>query len=152
MAQVCGGTTFDFEASRKHDAALKILSRAADIWAAGEHDSLSVDSVVAVLLQIFLSKCNVREEIRTLDSWLPLVTTAREQIETFFPAANPATVAETLTMLQAEVSEALEQWSLGNPEQPPTIHALNSFEHILFIHKFTTRPANPKFPKTLLSN
>src|SRR5438128_2068754 len=85
MAQVCGGTTFDFVARRKHDAAQRVLSRAADIWSKGGRDALSLDSVVAVLLHIFLSKWSeyggLRDEARTLEMWLPLVAGAQEEAD-----------------------------------------------------------------------
>jgi len=116
MAQVCGGTTFDFVAERKHETALKILSRAADLWATRGLDSLNVDSAIAVLLCIFFSRSGVSEETRTLESWLSLVTTAREQAETFFPATDSATITKILAELQIEIANAAEQWSLGDPE------------------------------------
>jgi len=150
MAQVCGGTTFDIEAQHKHELALKILSRAADVWATGLN-SLSTDSIIAVLLRIYSSKCNLRTEIRSFDSWLSLVATIERELE-FFSLANSVNVAEILTTLRAEISEAEKQWKLGNPEQPPTAHVLNAVEHILFVHKLITRPASPKFPKTILAN
>lgn len=56
MAQVTGGSSFDYVAERKHQVAKKVLSRAADIWAIGGLDVVSLDSVIAVLLHIFLAK------------------------------------------------------------------------------------------------
>ena len=52
MAQVTGGTLFDFDWMRQHDAALKVMTRAADAWAAGGQGALSADAVLAVLLRI----------------------------------------------------------------------------------------------------
>lgn len=155
MAQVCGGTTFDFVGRRKHDAAQKIVSRAADIWAAGGREALSHDSVIAVILRIFLSKWpflefgGLRFEARTLEKWLSLVGTAQEEADTLLSSVAPATVNDTLSLLLAEISCAADQWSLGNPEQPPTAHALNALEHILFTHKLILRPARPKMPTTV---
>src|ERR1043165_4997421 len=56
MAQVCGGTTFDLAFSRKHEAAQKMLSCAADVWATSGREALNSDSVIAVMLRIFLSE------------------------------------------------------------------------------------------------
>jgi hypothetical protein len=152
MAQVCGGTTFDFVAERKHETALKALSRAADLWATCGRDSLSVDSLIAVLLSVFFTRLgsSVSEETRDLDSWLSLVTSAKVLAEKSFPTIDPATIAKILAELETEIGNAVEQWSLGNPEQPPTAHVLNSVEHILFVHKLRHRPPNPKMPNTLL--
>jgi len=157
MAQVTGGTTFNFVAQRKHEAAQKILSRAADIWATSGRDAISHDSVIAVLLHIYLSKWEenfdlrgeLREEARTLEKWLPLVGTAKQEAEAFLPPIASATITEVLSLLNAEISFAAEQWCLGNSEQPPTAQALNAVEHILFTHKLIHRPASPKLPKTV---
>jgi hypothetical protein len=154
MAQVCGGTTFDFVARRKHEAAQKVLSRAADIWAANEREALSVDSVIAIILRIFLSRWSeyggLRQEGRTLEQWLALVSTAQKEADTLVSSVAPAkNVADVLSLLSAEISFAAEQWSLGNPEQPPTAHALNAVEHILFKHKLVHRPPSPKLPTTV---
>src|SRR4030095_304732 len=83
MAQVCGGTTFDFVARRKHDAAQKVLVRAADTWARSGRDGLGVDSVIAILLHIFLAPWSeyfdVPEERRTLEMWLTLVAETQRE-------------------------------------------------------------------------
>ena len=130
MAQVCGGTTFDFVARRKHDAAQKVLSRAADIWSKGGRDALTLDSVVAVLLHIFLSKWSeyggLREEARTLETWLPLVASAQEEADTLLLPVARAVVPAVLASLLAELSFAADQWALGDPEQPLTAQALNA--------------------------
>ena len=153
MAQCTGGTIFDLAARYKHDAARNVLSRAADIWAASGLEALSLDSLIAVILRIFLSKWSqyggLREEGRTLEQWLPLVGTAQQEADALVPLVAPATVADVLSLLLVEISFAADQWSLGNPEQPPTAHALNAVEHILFTHKLTHRPASPKLPTTV---
>jgi hypothetical protein len=124
MAQVCGGTTFDFVARRKHEVAQKVMSRAADIWAAGGRGALDVDSVIAVILRIFLARWSeyggLRQEVRTLERWLPLVGTAEKEADALVSQVAPAkNVADVLSQLSAEISSAAEQWSLGNPEEPP---------------------------------
>ncbi|MDB6065447.1 MAG: hypothetical protein JWR26_1655 [Pedosphaera sp.] len=153
MAQVTGGTTFDFVARRKHDAARKVLSRAADIWAARGREALSIDSAIAVILRIVLSQWSefggLRQEVRTLENWLSLVGTARQEADGLLTTVAPNTVTEVLSLLQTEITFAADQWSLGNPEQPPTAHALNAVEHILFKHKLLTRPPSPKMPTSV---
>lgn len=150
MAQVCGGSNFDFLAQRKHDAALSILSHVADIWAAHRETTLSPDSVIAILLRIFISsRFGARDESRSLESWLSLVGNAREEAGFLIPAPSEPTIEAVLTELHAELSFAAEQWSLGDPEQPPTVHALNAVEHVLFTHRLTHRPAASKLPKSL---
>ena len=147
MAQVCGDSSFDFVARRRHDAAQRVLARAADLWATHGREAFSLDALIAVLLRIFLSRFGLSAEARALESWLPLVSTARQEAESF-AAAHPA-VIDALLLIHAELSYAAEQWLLGDPEQPPTAHALNAVEHVLFTHRLSHRPAVPRFPTTL---
>ena len=151
MAQVCGGTTFDFVARRKHDAALRVLSRASDLWAMHGRDALSVDGLCAVLLRVFLARWSqygsLREEGRSLDAWLGLVGTAAQEAA-LFSTEYPG-VVDALPLVLAELHFAAEQWLLGDPEQPSTAHALNAIEHILFAHRLSYRPPAPRLPTTL---
>ncbi len=153
MAQVCGGTTFDYVAQRKHDAAQRVLTRAADIWARDGQAALKLDSLIAVLLHIFLSRWSeyggIRQETLTLEKWLPRVNTAHEEIHALLPSATPAVITDVMSLLQTELSSAAQQWALGDPEQPPAAQALNTVEHILFSHRLITRPPSPKLPTTV---
>jgi hypothetical protein len=146
MAQVCGGTSFDFEASRKHDAAQKVLSRAADLWATHGREALSLDALIAVLLRIFLCR-GFMSEARPLEAWLPLVGTALHEAESFI-FDHPAAIC-VLPLIHKDLSVAIEQCLLGDPEQPPTAHVLNAIEYVLFTHRLSHRPAAPKLPITL---
>ena len=160
MAQVCGGTTFDLVFERKHAAAQRILSRAADSWAAKGRHALDPDAVLAVLLRIFLQKESewgqdrgeIRREVRSLEKWLSIIVTAQQEATGPLSKVAPSVVSDALSMLLAEMSCAADQWSLGNPEQPPSAQALNSIEHILFTHKITRRPANSGLPTTVRNN
>ena len=49
MAQVCGGTSFDILAQRKHDTAHRILSRAADLWATHGVDAVNRALLISTL-------------------------------------------------------------------------------------------------------
>jgi hypothetical protein len=151
MAQVCGGTTFDVIARRKHDAAQRILSRAADLWATRGRDALALDALIAILLRIFLSRWSEYrdspDETRPLEAWLPLVDTASQEAESFI--LEQPTITDALPLIHAELSFAAGQWLLGDPEQPPTAHALNAIEHTLFTHRLSHRPPAPKLPTHL---
>lgn len=156
MAQVCGGTTFDLAFSRKHEAAQKMLSCAADVWATSGREALNPDSVIAVMLRIFLSEWSeygvypgeLRREARSLQDWLSVAGTAQQEAEAVCKMA-PNIISDALSLLLGEISYAADQWSIGNPEQPSTAQALNAIEHILFTHKLTHRPASPKLPTTV---
>lgn len=153
MAQVSGGTSFDQVAERKHYLVASILSRASDLWAKNGKDAPSPDSIIPVLLHIFLSRWSQfgaqREETLSLETWLTRVSTAEQEVHALMPALTPAAIAEVISLLQTELSFAAGQWALGNPEQPPTAHVLNAVEHVLFSHKCIARPPNSKLPKTV---
>ena len=147
MAQVVGGTTFDFMAWHKHAAAQRILSRAADLWVAGGREALNLDSLIAVLLRIFLSRgLGMRMEGRTLEAWLNRVKTAENEANSLLSSTNPATVAEVLALLRADLSFASEQWMLGDPEQPPDRGRLELRGAHSVHPQISRRPASPKLP------
>jgi hypothetical protein len=157
MAQVCGDSSYDYLWDRQHDVALHVIRRAADLWANGGAAELSSDAFIAVLLRIYLSNWPEpssagelrdlsRWDARSLESWLQLVTTARQEMSTLRPNSD----ASVLDRLDAELSFAVKQWTLGNSELPPTADAINAIEHILFSSKLTRRPPNRKMPTSLL--
>ena len=152
MAQVCGDSAFDYLWDRQHDVALGMLRKAADLWTSGRVDAVSSDALLAVLLRIYLSTWpefgGIIRETRDLESWLQLVTTARQEMLNLRPNAD----VSVLRRLDAELSFAAKQWALGDPESPPTAHALNAIEHVLFSSKLTRRPPSPKMPTSLLQH
>jgi len=99
---------------------------------------------VTFLGPTLLTRCF--RETRDLDSWLQLVTTARQELSSLRPGAD----ASVLNRLEAELAFAVRQWSLGDPESPPTAHAINTIEHILFSSTLTRRPPSAKMPRSLL--
>jgi len=150
MAQVCGDSSFDYLWDRQHDVALGLLRKAADLWRGGGLDAVSSDALIAVLLRIYLSAWpefgGVIRETRDLESWLHLVRTAPQEMLSLRPSAD----LSILGRLDAEVSFAAKQWTLGDPESPPTEHTINAIEHVLFSSKLTRRPPSPKMPASLL--
>ena len=157
MAQVCGGYSFDLAFERKREVAQGLLSRAGDIWASEGAKALDPSSVLAIMLRIFLSEWSefgtnrgeVAMEIRSLNTWLSLVGTPKQEAERFSKAKSDV-IFTAISKLLEEISCAADHWSIGNPEQPPTSHVLNTIEHILFTHNLTHRPPSPKLPVTLL--
>jgi hypothetical protein len=152
MAQVCGDSSFDFLWNLQHDVALGVLRKAADSWTTDGRGAVSSDAVMAALLRIYLSEWpdfgGIVQETRDLESWIQLVTSAQHELLRLRPSADSA----VLSRLDAELSFAVKQWVLGDPESPPTAHTVNAIEHILFSSKLTRRPPNPKMPTSLLQH
>jgi len=149
MAQVCGDSSFDYLWDRQQDVALGLLRKAADSWSRGD-EAVSSDALIAVLLRIYLSTWpefgGIIRETRDLESWLQLVAPARQELGSLRPGADRS----VLGRLDAELSFAVKQWVLGDPESPPTAHAINAVEHVLFSSKLTRRPASPTMSTSLL--
>jgi len=141
---------------RQHNVALGVLRKAADAWATHGLNALSSDAIIAVLLRIYLSEWpefgGIRSETRDLESWLQLVATASDEVRSLRPNANREAATKLLCAIEDEFSDAISQWALGNPESPATTHALNVIEHILFIHKLTSRPGSSKMPTSLIEH
>jgi hypothetical protein len=156
MAQVCGDSSYDYQWDRMHDVALGLIRKAADLWAAGGRNALSGDAIIAVLFRIYLSEWpkhgGIRSETRDLHVWLELALPAHHEIATRCPSADPMVLTKVLRAIEAELSCAISQWILGGPEHPPTAHALNAVEHILFTHRLTRRPGSPKIPASLIKS
>lgn len=111
-------------------------------------EAVNLDGLTAVLLRVFLSpKFYIQDETRALEPWLAAVGTAAQEVE-LLSSKYPG-VVDALPLISADLSFASEQWLLGDPEQPPTAHALNAIEHILFTHRLSSRPPAPKLPTTL---
>lgn len=150
MAQCTGDSSFDYLWERQHDVALGLLEKAADLWASGGPGAVSPDAFIAVLLRIYLSHWSeyggIIRETQDLESWFQQVTTARQELSSLRQGADDSVLGH----LEAGLAFAIKQWSLGDPESPPTAHALNAIEHVLFSSKLTRRPPNPKMPVNLI--
>jgi hypothetical protein len=156
MAQICGDSSFDFLWERVHNMALALLQKAADSWATLRPDAPAVDAFIAVLYRVYLSDWpeygGIRAETRDLSTWLVLVGSAVGELERLRPTANYKILTKVQSSIEAEMSEAKSRWTSGDPEFPPTTHVLNAIEHILFTHKLTRRPSNPKLPKSVIGS
>jgi hypothetical protein len=142
MAQVVGGTTYDFEWDRTHDAALEFLARTADRCAGVGTAKVAIDQVVAIILHIFGER--YLNYTRSPQYWARVAQDLPEELCRLKPELKPSEVEDVARQLQAEAKSAAEGWALGDPENPPTSDLLNVLEHILFHHRITRNP--PKHP------
>lgn len=156
MAQVCGGSSYDYDWDRVHETALRTVRRAADIWAADGSTALAIDSLVAILLQIYLSEPsasrNLAFETRGFDAWMESVKTPSDEILDLRPNISAEIHRRAVSSLKSELSFAVEQWQMGNPELPTSAEALNVLEFVLFANRLTHRPQHFKSPTTFLTS
>jgi hypothetical protein len=160
MAQVCGGTSFDIVGERRHEAALKAINGAADLWAARGIDTLSVELVLAVVLRIYLVPWSdtdgawrinrIFRESRRLEDWMRGVKAPEEEILQGDLKVTAEQAQPALDRLRTELRFAAEQWSLGDPEKPPAREVVNVIEYILWQRRIRVQPPTAKHPDTLL--
>jgi hypothetical protein len=154
MAQVCGDSSFDYLWDRMHNVALGLTRKVADSWASVAPNSPTVDAMIAVLYRVYLSEWSeysgIRWETRDLEAWLNSVNSSRNEIIILRSNTNPEILSDVQISIEKELCEARTKWALGDPESPPTVIVINAIEHILFTHRLTRRPCDPKLPNTVL--
>ena len=148
MAQVTGGTIYDFTWDRKHDAALRILTRAADRCAGSGTAAVALDKILAVILNIFGD--DLFDQHRNPERWSRRVAQdLSTELYRLKPDLNPSDVADVAQQLQAEANSAAKRWALGDPENPATADLLNVLEHILFRHRIIVNAPKHQTPTSL---
>ncbi|MDG3007417.1 hypothetical protein [Paludisphaera mucosa] len=140
----------------KFRIALGIVRSAADSWSVRAADAQDVDSTLAVLFRIFSSPWRVspvprqlKAEVRVLADWRALVSTANSEARRLNPQVPAEVVERLVDDLAVGLRSFANEWSKGDPENPPTTHALNAIVHALFEGKLVRRPANPRLPTSL---
>ena len=153
MAQVCGDSSYDYLWDRVHQVALRLTQKAADCWAAQGPNTLSPDSVIAVLFRVYLADWpeygGIRGETRELEAWLQLVVSAGAEIRAARPNVSAEVVSKVLRAVEEVLSAGMREWVLGDTECPTTAQTVNAIEHILFTYKLTRRPGSSKMPTGL---
>jgi hypothetical protein len=153
MAQVCGGTSYDFNWDRKLGTALKRLRQAADRWAADGRGGLEPSRVASVILAIFSAgwsgfdfEDDRKDQIRSLARWLSVVQAPEIECRPLLPKADYPTVQCAVHSVVGVLEQAAISWSEGDPEDPPTEHVLNWMVGELHDLRARVRPPDPKLP------
>lgn len=137
MAQVCGGTTFDFAWREQFEAGLRCLRAAADRWAAGGSDALPTEAVLAALVQTLNGG---GYDLHPLEDRLPAVGPLADECRRVRPLLAPDEAADVTVALIAVAIDAVTRWSAGNPEDPPVDAVLCRLVGTLFRHRLVRRP------------
>jgi len=149
MAQVVGGSMYDFEWDRKHDAALLVLSREADQCVGAGLDAHRSDRAVAATLRIFGDRFLNRNYSRSPEEWCRVVEDVPAELLRLKPQLDLGEITEITQQLRSETAVAADKWALGDPENPPTADVLNVLEHVLFRHRVIKNPPKYRTPTSL---
>jgi hypothetical protein len=146
MAQVVGGTDYDFMWDRKINIVHDRIKDAADLWSKDGKNGFDVGTLISIILRIFsepwsslTSAPQLKRETRRLDEWTQIITNPYEELCKLKTNQSGDIVNDTLKSLLAETKLAANEWAIGNPEEPPTYHMLNVIIHVLFKTKFIGR-------------
>lgn len=149
MAQVCGGTTYDFEWDRTLATALPILRTSADRWACNGANSPSVEKAAALLVRVFVSywRKDYYSFSGTFEQAMSRVESLEQECQRFPTKLRLQELAALVEELVKTLEYAALAWSDGDPEDPATEHVLNWIVDILFQFRLIRRPAKPSWPK-----
>ena len=153
MAQHTGGTSYDSVWDRKLWTAVKNLRAVADGCAAGACDPKDPDRVVAVVLAVLSARWSRYEwpwereqQVRSVRDWISSVESAEVESRRLFQTAHNETISAVVALLVTIIDRAIESWSAGNPEEPPTDAVLNCIVAQLHNYHASVRPPDPKLP------
>ncbi len=156
MAQVVGGTDFDFVWDDKTNRCLILLREAADLWATRGRNALDPERVLAAFLQV-LARPGLR--VSGPPSWRwPLRFFPDGALEFAFPMDSCKTLApkesiddlgESVELLKWSLAGAADLWALGDPENPTAKQILDSLLKIMWDRHLAVRPPSRQYPKGL---
>ena len=148
MAQVTGGSDFDFPWNDKAIACLTVLREAADAWARNGIAAIAPTRVVAMLLRVVGRR--VRDQaapwsrpswpVRFIPEWLDTTTDSEEIPITLRSGKSAPVDSRTLAALDRLLEHSAQLWSLGNPEEPAPRDVLDGVHQILWRGRFAPRP------------
>jgi hypothetical protein len=145
VAQVTGGSDFDFVWDDKRNAALRVLREAADLWATRGRQIVQVDRVVAAFMQVLAWPqrglwWSPRWPLRFLNEAATMPPSPIQSCLTLAPARKPEECAAVVKALEEAISEAADLWALGDPEKPVTLRYLEVLLGILWNRRVAPRP------------
>ena len=151
MAQVIGGSDFDFVWDDKTKTALRLLSEAADLWARGGRDALEHGTALAVFLTVLAWPqrglwWQPQWPLRFFDApprnELPAPA---DSCRALAPTCSCEDVDKAIRNLECSWREAADMWSLGDPETPQARAVLQSMLEILWEKGIAPRPPGRQY-------
>ena len=153
MAQVTGGSDFDFFWEQKAAGAWRLLREASDAWASGGEQATDVGIVIDRFMKVLARPGG-------WPSWVQLYWPNRFLLDVPPPSAIDSCVAlsprcgvenasAAVQALRSIVSYASQEWILGHPEEPRTRDVLNEMLAVLWNHKIAPHPPSAAYPREL---
>ena len=154
VAQVVGGTNFDFAWDGKTNRCLILLREAADFWATKGRNALDPEKVLAAFLQVLAEPVRWRSNWPArfftdtrLEFWLPQQSC--QCCRELAPKRSTEDVATSIELLDGLLREVADLWALGDPENPSTKQVLDSILEVMWNRHLAPRPPSRAYPEGL---
>jgi hypothetical protein len=150
MAQVIGGSDFDFVWADKIEATTLLMQEFSDLVAARSHEETSADKIIPVILKIFALQYswygNPRR--RALSDWQAAMKPVQQELKGLKSRASESELDSIESQLSDLVTSAIAGWREGDPEFPKTEAVLNDMVRILFTNRFIKNPPRSDLERT----
>ncbi|HUO09108.1 MAG TPA: hypothetical protein VM008_12450 [Phycisphaerae bacterium] len=140
MAQVCGGSTYDYYWHLKRESALAFLRRVAGDYAARRISHLPRTNVLGTVLLFLATLQNPAMPVR---KWNYSSRSTPNVLSLMQPKFLPTTIAQTAEAIEKLFEDASKTWEeTGYPEAPSTDKVLYDLIAFLFQSRFVPHPPN----------
>jgi hypothetical protein len=152
VAQVLGGSDFDFVWDDKTNAALRVLREAADVWATRGRMKLDTQRVIGVFMEVLARPqkglwWSYRWPVRFLGEEAEAPPDAVDSCRALAPSRAVEEYVKVTLALHRSLCEAADMWALGDPEKPSTREQLASMLEILWQERVAPRPPSKHYPE-----
>jgi hypothetical protein len=152
VAQVVGGSDFDFAWDDKTNRCLILLREAADLWASEGRNALDHEKVLAAFLQVLAKPVRWRSRWPArffTDTTLEFATPQQscQSCKELAPKKSAKDFELSIEGLQRLLREAAELWALGDPENPTTKQVLDSMLNVMWSGQLAPRPPSRAYPE-----
>jgi hypothetical protein len=141
VAQVTGGSDYDFVWDEKVEAAMALIREVSDAAAMDRLTDVPEDFVIAALLKTLAYP--VKPRIRKVREWEGVARSIVEELKLLRESARLDDCQTMEHELRQILSQAIGSWEEGDPENPRTDAVLNDMVAALFKRKFVYNP--PRF-------
>lgn len=153
MAQVVGGSDFDFDWDVKTNRCLILFREAADLWASNGRNALAPEKVLAAFLYVLSQPARPSRWPARFFTDTTLEFAAPQQscqsCKKLAPKRSMDDIATSNELLNRSLGEAADLWALGDPENPATKQVLDSMLKLMWQRHLARRPPSRAYPDGL---